>query len=393
MARAEHPHGWLIVLGAGESQIPVIREARALGLAVAGVDRNPLAAGFRHCDFQIAASTHDIDAVLAGLKPLEGTMPFVGVVTRSHGRPTVTRAQLAAHYGLPGPGVEASLIASSKRRMIAFARERGLAVPAPVERGGAISFPVVIKPDHTTAGKKDVRLARTPAEFADAVARAGGNPETVELEPYVGGSDVLAIATVHGGVVQPWLLLDEHVALTDQGEFFGVGFTLPAQTAGAGAAWPATKNLVRELGITDGVVIAAFRVTPAGVPVLIEVHLDLGGDLVMDALVPAMGIRRPFRDVLLPPFVGAIASSPALAGGVATLLYWSGPGAKGAVAAIDPGQWNGVVDWAAPRGDGRRGHVVIRSEDVTAHARNVAAVQAKLRTLELPICSLTGVRP
>ncbi|HOQ12676.1 MAG TPA: hypothetical protein PK104_09970 [Spirochaetota bacterium] len=50
---------FFVSIGSGINQIPLIKEAKKAGFQVIGVDINPTAPGFYHCDLKIQESIED----------------------------------------------------------------------------------------------------------------------------------------------------------------------------------------------------------------------------------------------------------------------------------------------------------------------------------------------
>ena len=61
---------YFVSIGAGINQIPLILEARHAGFQVIGVDMNPSAPGFYHCDLKIQESIQDYENIYIKLREL-----------------------------------------------------------------------------------------------------------------------------------------------------------------------------------------------------------------------------------------------------------------------------------------------------------------------------------
>jgi biotin carboxylase len=296
----------LVSIAAGRSQLPLLRAAEREGLAAIGVDRDPAAEGLGLCDERVACSTHDPDAVLAGLAPLRARYEIVAVATQSSGRPVATAARVAAALGLPGLDPERAERATTKPGMLALARAAGVAVPLhrrcrALADATELAPPLVVKPALTVVGKAGVRLVRErsglPAAFEEA--RAASADGAVEVEAFVPGADVVLAAHFAADALRPLALLDEDTRFDGEGRARGWGIAVRPGLADepehedvvAGA-----RRLVRGLG--RGIGFFTFRVAAGAEPVFLEMHLDLAGDWVLERLLARALPEDPILDTL-----------------------------------------------------------------------------------------------
>jgi biotin carboxylase len=167
----------LLILGAGESQIPAYREARRLGHRVIGVDRRQDAPAAGLCDRFLCVSTTDPAAIAAGL---EGT-PIAGVIAPATNPAVPTQRSVSLLYGTPWRTPARAVLASvDKSRFRELVDDLGLpsyrwASGADPERLAAaaagLRFPVVVKPVDG-AGSRGISTAAAPAELHAGIRRA-----------------------------------------------------------------------------------------------------------------------------------------------------------------------------------------------------------------------------
>jgi hypothetical protein len=289
----------VVCLAAGVQQLPVVRAARALGLSVVGVDRDPQAPAFAACDARVLASTHDPATVLRGLQPLTDRFRFEGVLVRSAGPPVVTAAEVCAALGLPGVPPASARTIVDKERLVRACQEADL--PAPALRSGArlaeiapdsLPLPCVVKPALGLVGKHAIRLVADRAQLASAfeAARAASLTGRVSVEGYVPGLDVGLVSVVREGALHPITLIDEWNELDASGHVRPRGVAAPSRFSGRpeeARVLALARGLIAHFGLRTTAFMMACRITPAGQPVLTEIHLDLGGDRILDDLLPA----------------------------------------------------------------------------------------------------------
>ena len=295
----EGPNKAVICLGTGKSQIPVIQAAKKIGLTVIGVDRDEQSPGCRYCEECINHSTHDADPILNAVYNLRREYDIIGILNRSSGPPVVTAAYLAAFLGLDGVPPESAEIAVDKSRLMAFCRVHGIDAPRCLSIDSldkpqvkTIMFPAVVKPALSAVGKDGVMRVPNEKSFPAAfnAAQAVSLTGLVNVEEWVAGQDITLMAMVQKGKLYPVVLLDELNGLTDHQQVYGMGFAVPSrfwQTPVFKQICHLAQKVVEKLSLTNTPLNLSCRCDGRNSPRLIEIHLDMGGDLILDELLPA----------------------------------------------------------------------------------------------------------
>jgi biotin carboxylase len=262
----------LLVLGAGPAQLGLLAAARARGLFVIAVDRDPSAPGFAFADRRAIVSTEDE----RGIDRLARAERVDGVIAPGIDFPVAIAARVAGSLGLPHPLSPASaVLATNKERQRERFAEAG--VPQPRSRvldspGEPVELPCVVKaPDRQ--GQRGLTLVRERAELAPAIeaARAASRSGHVLVEELVDGPEVTVNAFSVAGEFRPLTVTDR---LTAEPPAFGVALA---------HVWPSPHEVVDvarraadALGIHDGPTYTQVRIGPSG-PVVIELAARLGG--------------------------------------------------------------------------------------------------------------------
>jgi len=289
----------VVCIGAGKWQVIVIRKAKELGLAVIAVDRDPDAPGFALSDERLVLSTQDAGPIINRVSELRARYQLVGVVNRSSGIPVVTAAKTAQAYGLPGVPCDSArtIVDKAKFQKACAAKGLHMALRQSVStlaklRPSHVTFPCVLKPAMSMVGKSGVRIVTNAASLADAfaAAQAASVNGVVNVEEFVSGRDVSLVAFVARGRLYALTLLDELNVSCDPGFVKGVGFAVPSLFTG----YPEESHIidlacqiVKDFGLDTTPFMLSCRCAFGGLPTPIELHLDLGGDLILDALLPA----------------------------------------------------------------------------------------------------------
>jgi len=300
----------LICLGAGVSQLPLIQAAKRRGYSVIAIDRDPDAPGFSLSDIKIIESTYDAENVLNALHSIEKQHHFCGLVARTSGPALKTAAAIAEEFHLPGLSREIVPLATEKSKLREFCEVHGILmpkgkkVPHLKDLDPDFPMPLIVKPDLPLIGKKDVRVVWKSADLNMAVESAiqsSGNG-FAEVEEYIEGIDVSILFLLKHGMVKIVNYWDELIGLTADNHIKAIGVSVPSVIEGgdvSGRLKKVTELLAQSFRKTNALIILSFRVDFSGNPYLIEMHGDLGGDLIADVLFPAAFPDFNFFDMAL----------------------------------------------------------------------------------------------
>jgi len=265
----------LLVLGAGPSQLGLLRAAQDRGLFTIAVYRDPAAPGFRYASRRAIFSSEDEAAV----ERLADAERVDGIIAPGTDWQVAIAARVADRLGLPHPiSPETGVLATSKQRQ----RERFDAAGVPQPRWTVVpesldelTFPCVVKaPDRQ--GQKGLSYVRGPAELPDAVERAriASRSGVALIEELVPGPEVTVNGFSVDGRFVPLTVTDRHVA---EPPAFGVALAHVFSSAWAGPeAVEVARAAVEAVGIENGPSYIQLRIGPAG-PQVIELAARLGG--------------------------------------------------------------------------------------------------------------------
>lgn len=287
----------VISVGAGTSQIALIESIRDLGYKVVSVDRNPAAAGFKYSNECLTLSTYDAGPIIEALECLKARYDIKGVFTRSSGPPVITTAVLAEHFGLPGATVKAASTVVNKNRLMQVCLDQGINIPRSrrIDESNYLGviksrLPCVIKPAMGLVGKAGVTLVKSALEAGAALqaAEAASFTNDVLVEQYVPGNDIGLMSVVFEGRVYPVVLLRELNEFGSDGKLLSNGLSMPYSLGKETdkLIYNLAQSVVDATGIEFSPFLMSCRCREGGSPTLIEVHLDFGGDGILDRLFP-----------------------------------------------------------------------------------------------------------
>lgn len=291
----------IICLGAGKAQMPIIETAKKLNYFIIGIDQNRESIGFKIVNKKVIISTYDSKAVVAELIKLKDkyNYNYIGVIARTSGPALYTAAEISETFGLSGLTAEVVTLATEKSTLRNFCRQNNL--PAPkgikVELNNFIktdcNLPVIVKPDLPIIGKKAVKLITDSDKLGQAVqfASEASYNGMVEIEEFIEGFDIGCLFRINKNTSSIIAYWDEMVGIKKNWEIIGCGVSVPSVIKGTTIENKVkiivekfTKSLSSKI---EAILILAFRIDLNGDPNIIELHADLGGDLIADDLFPA----------------------------------------------------------------------------------------------------------
>jgi len=254
----------------------LLEAARARGLWLAVVDRDPAAPGFQLADRRCILSTEDEPAI----ERLIGAMTIGGIIAPGTDWPVGVAARIAAQTGLPHPiSPRTAVLATNKLRQRERLHEAGIAQPRWWIVGGAdrppeLSAPVVVKaPDRQ--GQKGLTLVESAADLPAAIeaARAAARNGLALVEELVEGPEVTVVGFSADGAFTGLVVTDRVVA---EPPAFGVALAHVWPSHDQGQALDVAERAVSALGIENGPSYTQLRLGAHG-PQVIEVAARLGG--------------------------------------------------------------------------------------------------------------------
>lgn len=167
----------LLLLGGSRFLLPVIREAKALGLYTVTCDYLPDNIAHRYSDEYHNVSITDMEATLA----LAQELKIDGVMSFACDPGVVTAAYVAEQMGLPNVGpYESVCILQDKGKFRAFLKEHGFRVPwvksfssgqEVLREARTLQYPLMVKPVDS-AGSKGVSRVDRPEDLPAALTAA-----------------------------------------------------------------------------------------------------------------------------------------------------------------------------------------------------------------------------
>jgi len=281
----------LLVLGAGNLQVPAIAKAKKMGLYVGVIDYDPSAIGIKYADEYFKVSTIDVQQVYNVSKSFRPN----GIMTLASDLPIRSVAFACEKLGLPGISIETAYITTNKAEMIKAFSRQGVEHPWFITLNNIddihskidkITLPCICKPVDNS-GSRGVILIKKLDELYDAVVYSAKHSRVgqVIIEEYLIGEEVSVEIIVVDGIPNVLAVTDK--ITTGAPYFVEMGHSQPSKFTGT--ALESIKDLacraVKSVGLKNSPAHVEIMVTPNG-PKMIELGARLGGDCITSHLVP-----------------------------------------------------------------------------------------------------------
>ena len=268
-----------------------------------------------YADVCVRVSTHDAVAIIEELELLQDNYHWLGVLNRSAGPPVITAAKLCEHFKIPGVPIKSATTLVNKDMLRTFCT--GYDIPLAnfelfsVSDGHSfrrMELPFVVKPALSLVGKSGVTVVRSNDCLDPAIKNAVANAVNgrVVIEDYLPGPDFSLISFAQDGILHPLCFLEELNQEDEGGQVIAVGFktcSMSEKGSREQEAQEISKELINIFGINRSALMVSFRADSNGRLMLIEVHLDLGGDLLIEQVFP-VALPYDFLELAINLLVG-----------------------------------------------------------------------------------------
>jgi len=288
----------VLILGASDIQLPVIKECRRLGHRSLVADHDSNAAGLRIADVPLLVSTNDVKAILAAARE----HAIDGILTTSD-YPVRTVARVCRELGLCGVSERAAEISTDKFLQRELFRSKALPFPEYLlvespsdisEAARRLTFPVIIKPVDSSASR-GVSRVDVPEKLDDAytLAHSYSRNGKVLVEEFIPGPEFSVEILVQNGKVHIIAITEKTTGGEDGRFFVEERHIVPAalKLDATRAIHESVRSAVLAAGLDHCASHTEVKLSPRG-PVIIEMAARLGGDYITSDLVPlATGVN------------------------------------------------------------------------------------------------------
>ena len=281
----------ILILGASELQLPIIKKAKEMGFYVGVADYNPNAIGKKYADSYFTVSTIDTEKILEVARKFQPQ----GIVTMATDMPMRSIATVCSKLGLAGIDQETAFKATDKIAMIKAFKEHKVASPNfevlnsesdTIERIKDFKLPCIMKPADSSGSRGIVKvLKKEDAVEAFEYSRKYSKTGLVLMEEYMEGIEISVECFVINSKNN--ILAITEKLTTGAPHFVEMGHTQPAEVSEKlkNDIGKVSKKAIKAIGIKEGPVHIEMMLTKEG-PKMIELGARMGGDCITSHLVP-----------------------------------------------------------------------------------------------------------
>lgn len=279
----------LLILGAGEMQLPVIQKAKTLGIYTIVVDLDASAPGFCFADEEAIISTIDLDKILILAKQKK----IDGILTTSD-YPVNIVAKVAQELNLKAMSVKVAELCTNKYLQRAFLKKHGIKTPHFIsiknvnDLKQVSHFPSIIKPVDSSAsrGVKKVNNYDELVENYDSAIRFSREGNVI-VEDYIIGREFSVETYTQAGETTIVAITEKLTKGEEKGFFVEDTHIIPAQLTAVEKTIISNEvlNAISAMGINNCPSHTEIKLNKNGA-FIIEIACRLGGDYITSDLVP-----------------------------------------------------------------------------------------------------------
>ncbi len=292
--------GWVLIIGAGYWQIPLISTVKRLGYRAVATDRDPSAPGKEIADRFVAIDITDVDGTIE----LAREVGIIGAVSDQTDLSVPTLAGVCEALSLPGPTIQTAHNTTNKAGMRELVKAAGLRNPKyrvcasidvalrAVEKDhpnapGGVGLPCVVKPTDAQASRGVQRVEyRKDLNYACEEAFRFSREGRILVEEYLEGTEVTVEGCRYAGETHLLALSTKRHTPPPHIIAINLDFPPPFPKETLDEIERTYNSLVDALGIVSGSIHGELIVTDEGI-YLIEMANRGGGSGTSSHCIPA----------------------------------------------------------------------------------------------------------
>lgn len=281
----------VICLGGGPSQLCVIYSALRLNLDLIVVDKKIYEESKKFSSLFINESTYEPENIFNELKN-NNIENIIGILNRSSSIPVLTNAKLASLIGLQTYSINTGNLLISKVNMNNTLKSKDIKIPESVKLSNNIDFqklnyPYVLKPDIKTTSDKGVYYIDCYKNL-EKYKKLFPKFKIIKDE-YIEGRDICFGAIISNKKLLPLVILEQFHEINGFGEIMIKGMCAIPYDFDKELFEKLiyeSKKVLKNLEIDNSFFWISFRYNSQKELYFIELHLDIGGDFILDFLLP-----------------------------------------------------------------------------------------------------------
>lgn len=273
---------YIISLGGGENQIPLIRAIQRSGYKVYTIDWNENCTGFLYSSAYLVESVYNYEQIYLETKKAIPDSEIKAIGCRSFHHAVITQSYLQTKYKKSGISFREIHKFYDKNKLKQILLKNQLTLPK-MYNSGNVQFPCIFKAKDGDS-KKDIFILSNQEEL-DSKLLETSNPEKYLLEEYIKGDEI----TILGLVLKKRFHL---ISMTDKittqyPPFLEIAHIAPSKYDLISKKVQKTcQAIVDALKMENCPFVCEFKIDSNQNLYLIEVKPEIGGEYLADYLVP-----------------------------------------------------------------------------------------------------------
>lgn len=279
----------ILILGASQFQIPIVKQAKKMGLYVGIADISNSSPAIEYADEYFQCSIKDQERVLDIALKFKPDAVTVGICDSA----VNTAAFVCNEMGLPGLSIDVAKKATDKYEMIKAFKDNNVPHPAfevihsipDNDYSPNLVFPIICKPVDC-AGSKGINIVYNNDELISAIKNSMffSQSNTVLLEEYMKGPEVSVELIIIDGV--PYVAQITDKITTGPPHFIEIGHTQPSSLSPEVIAdiKKTACSAANAIGLNNCIGHAEIIITNRGAK-MVEIAGRLGGDSIAEQLI------------------------------------------------------------------------------------------------------------
>lgn len=278
----------ILILGAGEMQLPIIQKAIAASIFTIVVDMDPKAPGLLIANKIALISTIDYDNILLLAKEEH----INGILTTSD-FPVNIVAKVAQELSLPAMSIIVAKICTDKYLQRTFLKEHAIKTPIfkliedVSELGGVNYFPLVIKPVDSSASRGVKKVSNLDdLQYQYLKSKEYSKKGKVIVEEFLEGREFSVETITQKGITNIIAITEKLINKSDKGYFVEDCHIIPARISKQEHKMISDEvfNAIKALEIDNSPTHTEVILNKTGA-YIVEIASRLGGDFITSDLV------------------------------------------------------------------------------------------------------------
>tara|TARA_B110000211_G_scaffold120376_1_gene139177 strand:+ start:456 stop:1481 length:1026 start_codon:yes stop_codon:yes gene_type:complete len=284
----------LICLGGGISQIPLIKAAKKKYQLIV-VDRDKKCPGKKLTEIFFNISTDDENKIILKIDNLNINKNLIkGVINRSSGKAILTMAKIQKKLKLNGSNPEMVKKTLNKKKFIVHCLRNNILTPKifgekirkPVSN---INFPVIVKPSVSKIGKKGISIVEKKENLHQAInlSRKYSENNSLIIQEKIDGKDIVLLGAVKNNKFLKLTIIDE-INLVNNNIVSRFCYQNPSKNLNIKIKNQIIKianKIIKIFKLNNCPLSLSFRINKKNKPYLIEINLEISGELIHEKLI------------------------------------------------------------------------------------------------------------